>query len=78
MAERAPPPLPRDLLARLALGPVVADGAMGTLLYSRGIYIHRSFDEVNLVSPELVESVHRDYLAAGAEVIESNSFGANL
>ena len=50
---------------------------MGTLLYARGVYIHRSFDEVNLVSPELVENVHREYLRAGSEVIETNSFGAN-
>ena len=67
----------RDLLARLASGPVVGDGAMGTLLYARGVYIHRSFDEVNLVSPELVEAVHLEYLRAGSEVIETNSFGAN-
>jgi len=50
---------------------------MGTLLYARGVYLHRSFDEVNVVAPELVERVHLDYLAAGAEVIETNSFGAN-
>lgn len=77
MSAGAAPRPERDLLARLRAGPVVADGAMGTLLYARGVYIHRSFDEVNLVAPELVESVHRDYLRAGAEVIETNSFGAN-
>ena len=67
----------RDLLARLAAGPVVADGAMGTMLYERGVYLNRCYDEVNLTAPELVEAIHRDYLRAGAEVIETNSFGAN-
>lgn len=67
----------RDLLARLAAGPVVCDGAMGTMLYAKGVYINRCYDEVNLTSPELVEAVHREYLRAGAEVLETNSFGAN-
>lgn len=50
---------------------------MGTMLYARGIPFDRSFDEVNLSDPALVSSIHRDYLAAGAEVIETNTFGAN-
>jgi homocysteine S-methyltransferase len=50
---------------------------MGTLLYARGIPFDRSFDEVNLSHPELVTAIHRDYLAAGAEVLETNTFGAN-
>jgi homocysteine S-methyltransferase len=74
--EPAHPRAP-GLLERLAAGPVVADGAMGTLLYAKGVYLNRCYDEVNLVSPELVGEVHREYLAAGAEVIETNSFGAN-
>jgi len=80
MTSSTPVPRPRagrDLLARLAAGPVVADGAMGTMLYAKGVYINRSYDEVNLTSPELVEAVHREYLRAGAEVLETNSFGAN-
>ena len=68
---------PRSLLARLAAGPVVCDGAMGTLLYARGVYLNRCYDEVNLTAPDLVEGVHRDYVRAGAEVVETNSFGAN-
>ncbi len=64
-------------LTRLARGPVVADGAMGTLLYARGISFEQSFDELNRASPAVVAGVHRDYLAAGAEFIESNTFGAN-
>lgn len=57
--------------------PHLFDGAMGTMLYSRGIYINRSYDELNLVQPDLVGEVHRSYVKAGAEVIETNSYGAN-
>ena len=65
------------LLERLARGPLLADGAMGTLLYERGVPFGHCFDQANLSEPALVESVHRDYLAAGAELIETNTFGAN-
>src|SRR5258705_12930696 len=65
------------LLERLAQGPLLADGAMGTLLYERGIPFDQCFDELNRSRPELIEAVHRDYLAAGAELIETNTFGAN-
>src|SRR3989442_341199 len=64
-------------LDRLAQGPLVADGAMGTLLYQRGVPFADCFDELNLSRPTLIESVHRDYLAAGAELVETNTFGAN-
>ncbi len=56
---------------------MVADGAMGTLLHERGVSFDHCFDELNLSKPTLVEAVHRDYLAAGAQVIETNTFGAN-
>ncbi|HWB15250.1 MAG TPA: bifunctional homocysteine S-methyltransferase/methylenetetrahydrofolate reductase [Vicinamibacterales bacterium] len=56
---------------------LVCDGAMGTMLYAAGVFINRSFDELNVVSPELVADVHRQYLRAGADVIETNTFGAN-
>jgi homocysteine S-methyltransferase len=56
---------------------VLCDGAMGTSLYARGVFINRCFDELNLSQPELVRSVHEDYLQAGAEIIETNTFGAN-
>src|ERR1700761_6296811 len=56
---------------------VLCDGAMGTSLYARGIFINRCYDELNLSQPELVRSVHEEYLQAGAEIIEPNSFGAN-
>jgi homocysteine S-methyltransferase len=64
-------------LDRLAQGPLIADGAMGTLLFERGIAYERSFDELNLTQPTLVEAIHREYLQAGAELIETNTFGAN-
>jgi methionine synthase / methylenetetrahydrofolate reductase(NADPH) len=57
--------------------PHIFDGAMGTMLYSRGVYINRSYDELNLRDPDLVREVHRAYVRAGAEVLETNTFGAN-
>ena len=65
------------LLTRLAQGPLLADGAMGTLLFERGIPYERSFDALNRSDAALIESIHRDYLQAGAELIETNTFGAN-
>ena len=56
---------------------LVCDGAMGTYLYRKGIYINHSFDQLNLTKPELVREVHREYISAGADIIETNSFGAN-
>ena len=61
----------------LAAHPVLCDGAMGTLLYSKGIFINRCYDELNLSQPELILGIHQDYLHAGAEVIETNTFGGN-
>ena len=69
--------MPSPLLNRLARGPLLADGAMGTLLYDRGVPYSSCFDQLNLDQPALVESIHRDYLAAGAGLIETNTFGAN-
>lgn len=57
--------------------PVLCDGAMGTMLYSCGVFINRCYDELNLTQPEMVRSVHEQYLLAGAELIETNTFGAN-
>jgi homocysteine S-methyltransferase len=56
---------------------LVCDGAMGTVLYGRGIFLNRCFDELNLTQPDLVASVHDGYVRAGADVIETNTFGAN-
>ena len=56
---------------------VLFDGAMGTMLYARGVFINQCYDELNLRAPELVRGVHRDYVRAGAEALETNTFGAN-
>jgi homocysteine S-methyltransferase len=64
----------RDLLASDHV--TVFDGAVGTMLYVKGVYINRSYDELNLTSPDLVREVHEEYIRAGAEVIETNTFGA--
>jgi homocysteine S-methyltransferase len=56
---------------------IVADGAMGTMLYSRGVFINRCFDELNLSQPDLVRQIHQEYVKAGAEILETNTFGAN-
>jgi methionine synthase / methylenetetrahydrofolate reductase(NADPH) len=64
-------------LARLRRGPLLGDGAMGTQLHARGVSFERSFDELNLTEPRIVEQIHRDYIGAGAELIETNTFGAN-
>jgi len=57
--------------------PVVFDGAMGTMIYARGVFINRCFDEVCLADPDLIRSIHTEYIQAGADVIETNTFGAN-
>lgn len=75
VSEGARPTHP--FVERLARGPVLADGAMGTFLYDKGMSFDRSFDALNLTDPGLIQSVHREYLRAGAEVIETNTFGAN-
>jgi homocysteine S-methyltransferase len=56
---------------------LVCDGAMGTMLYAKGIFLNRSFDELNLTQPDLVAEVHQQYVRAGADVLETNTFGAN-
>src|SRR5216683_8348333 len=66
-----------DFLARLKAAPVLCDGATGTLLYAKGIFINRCYDELNVSQPDLIRSLHHDYLQAGAEVIETNTFGGN-
>ena len=70
---------PNAFLDRLLDGSttILCDGAMGSMLYGRGIFINRCYDELNVTQPELVREVHREYLQAGAVVIESNTFGAN-
>jgi homocysteine S-methyltransferase len=67
----------RPLLDALRSGVLVTDGAMGTQLYERGVLFSACFEELNLSRPELVAKVHEDYLRAGSQLIESNTFGAN-
>jgi methionine synthase I (cobalamin-dependent)/5,10-methylenetetrahydrofolate reductase len=66
-----------DFVARVKQSPILCDGAMGTLLYSKGIFINRSYDELNVSQPDLIRGIHHEYLQAGAEIIETNTFGAN-
>ena len=67
----------KPFLDALKERPLVFDGAMGTQLYERGIFINKSFDDANLSRPDLVSAVHKDYIAAGADVITTNTFSAN-
>lgn len=64
-------------LERLRQGALLADGAMGTMLHQAGAHIDACFDALNLTDPDCVTAVHRDFLAAGSELIETNTFGAN-
>ncbi len=72
MSERA-----ERFREKIRTSAIVADGAMGTMLYSKGIFINRCFDELNLSMPALVKDIHEAYIQAGAEIIETNTFGAN-
>src|SRR6185437_12535750 len=64
----------RDQLAKRV---IVADGAMGTMLYAKGVFINRCFDELNLSAPDMIRQIHADYVKAGSEILETNTFGAN-
>ncbi len=77
MSEQPASAAVKPFLARLAEGTVVFDGAMGTMIYARGVFLNRCFDELNLSNPALVRTIHDEYLAAGAEVVETNTFGAH-
>ncbi len=66
-----------DIISRLKQAPLVFDGAMGTMLYQHGVFLNRCFDEICLTNPNLIAQIHREYVEAGADVITSNSFGAN-
>jgi methionine synthase / methylenetetrahydrofolate reductase (NADH) len=69
--------MPHAFSRRLAEGPLLCDGAMGTVLYARGVSLDACFDVLNLNTPAIVQSVHADYVAAGADCLETNTFGAN-
>src|ERR1700686_5358701 len=74
---KSPDSFMQPLLEALDERVLVCDGAMGTMLYARGVFINKSFDALNLTAPELVAEVHREYVEAGADIIETNTFGAN-
>jgi len=69
--------VPSPLVTRLAERPLLCDGAMGTMLYARGVTYDACFDVLNLNEPKLVQAIHSEYIAAGADAIETNTFGAN-
>ena len=77
MSDKAAAAQVKPFLERLAEGAVVVDGAMGTMLYARGVFVNRCFDELNLSDPGLIRSIHQEYVAAGAEIVETNTFGAH-
>lgn len=63
-------------LEKLKKEPLVCDGAMGTVLYSKGISLNRCYDELNLAAPGTIKEIHLDYVRAGADILETNTFGA--
>ncbi len=65
-------------LERIRSGPLLCDGATGTFIYERGVAMDGCFDELNLTDPNMVIDIHREYIAAGADIIETNTFGANF
>ena len=65
-----------DFLSAIEDRVLVCDGAMGTMLYTKGVFISRCFDELNLSAPDLVREVHTDYVKAGADIIETNTFNS--
>lgn len=67
----------KDFLQEVGKRVILFDGAMGTMLYSRGIFINQCFDHINITSPKLVKEVHTAYANAGADLLQTNSFGAN-
>src|SRR6266567_5068121 len=70
-------PRPKEFRERLQSRVMVADGAMGTVLYSKGVFINRCYDELNLSAPAMIRETHQEYVKAGAEILETNTFGAN-
>ncbi|HEY9153189.1 MAG TPA: homocysteine S-methyltransferase family protein, partial [Anaerolineales bacterium] len=66
-----------NLLEQLNDTTLLADGAMGTMLHSRGVGFEKCFDELNLTNPAAVAAIHREYIEAGAQIILTNTFGSN-
>ncbi|OPY15353.1 MAG: Bifunctional homocysteine S-methyltransferase/5,10-methylenetetrahydrofolate reductase [Syntrophus sp. PtaB.Bin001] len=66
-----------NIISRMIRTPLIFDGAMGTMIYEKGIFIQTCYDELCLTNPGLIREIHEQYVQAGAEVLETNSFGAN-
>ena len=64
-------------LSRIKTTPLIFDGAMGTVIYEKGVFLNTCYDELNLTNPDLIKSIHQSYVDAGADVILTNTFGAN-
>jgi len=69
--------MPGSFVEEVAKRVIVADGGTGTMLYAKGVYVNQCYDMMNLTAPETVRDIHGEYLKAGAELIETNTFGAN-
>ena len=69
--------MPAPFLERLSERPLLGDGAMGTMLYARGVPLDACFDVFNVNEPKIVQAIHAEYIQAGADWIETNTFGAN-
>ncbi|HLA87158.1 MAG TPA: homocysteine S-methyltransferase family protein, partial [Anaerolineales bacterium] len=66
-----------DFLGKLEKGTMLIDGAMGTMLHGRGVGFDKCFDELNITNPSAVAEIHREYIDAGAQLVITNTFGAN-
>ncbi len=67
----------KNVIEKMSETPLVFDGAMGTMIYEKGVFINACFDELNLTNPKLIKSIHQEYIDAGCDVILTNTFGAN-
>jgi len=67
----------QNIIEHLREKPLIWDGPMGTMIYSKGIFINTCYDELSLTKPELISGIHEEYLSAGANILETNTFGAN-
>ncbi len=73
-----PPVKPNQkLLDRIRNDVLIFDGAMGTMIYQRGVFVNVCYDDLSLTQPQLISGIHKEYVEAGADVIETNTFGAN-
>ncbi len=67
----------KNIIEKMKETPLVFDGAMGTVIYEKGVFINACYDELNLTNPNMIKSIHQDYVESGADVILTNTFGAN-